>query len=241
MSFNVCDKNGRHIGYIIKRYPFWYNAYMTAISDFKIGKEQLDIDKIYDALVSIYGCKSILGKTNHEKFDNCIDNLKNDKYIRYKNLSNEDFLKFLILKADVDLSKYIKYDEDIDIKGYILIDIDNVNIEDGNIKLDDEIDYIDDEILNLGEPVFAKIIDYPVNSINNMSIGEGFLLGADLSDLGGRNHTHSINMKLISGNFKFDIDFPINMYAQKGMPINIYLSGSKITAAVCNGIIYQVN
>ena len=87
----------------------------------------------------------------------------------------------------------------------------------------------------------AKIIDYPIVETDIMGGGEGFLLGANLSDVGGRNHAHSTRLLIKSGNFTNSLDLPVIINARKGMTIQLYYNEKEINQVFCDGVIYKLS
>ncbi|HBF78038.1 MAG TPA: hypothetical protein DEF85_03225 [Clostridiaceae bacterium] len=238
MPFNVCDKNGNHIGFIAAQYPEYFNVFMVAVTEQKIDDDQVDINAIKNKLAEIYGCKNMIGKINDEKLQRAITMLLEGNYSYYKNLSSTDFLKFLSLKSLRDIEKFIKYDKE-NISGYVLVDIDKLHFKNGTAVMDETIDYISDTKPDKDAPIYAKIIDYPIITTNIMGIGEGLILGADFSDFGGRNHTHCTSLNLLSGNFTTKTELPAIIYAKKDMTVNLYMNNNKIRKVFCDGIIYE--
>lgn len=121
------------------------------------------------------------------------------------------------------------------------MDADKLNFEDGSAIMDETIDYFPKDIadVDVNAPIYAKIIDYPIIKTDIMEIGEGLLLGADLSDYGGRNHAHTTVLKILSGNCTMEIELPIIVYAKKDMTVNLYMSGDRIRKVFCDGIMYK--
>jgi hypothetical protein len=161
MPFNVCDKNGNHIGFKAAPYPQYFNVFMAAVTTEKIDDQQIDINLIKDRIAGLYGCKNILGKVNDEKFEKTIENLLENDFSCYKDLSSTDFLKLLALKNLTDARKYISYNKEY-IRGYVLIDIDKFHFSNGTAIIDETVDYISDCSAGKEIPIYAKIIDYPI-------------------------------------------------------------------------------
>ncbi len=120
-----------------------------------------------------------------------------------------------------------------------MVDINNVVIENDSMVIDEEIDYISSEKIGKDIPMVAKITDYPRIQIDSMTSGQGLLLGADLTDLAGRNHIHRTKLKIKSGNFEHDLSLPVELYLKKDDTIQIYVDNRVIKRVFCNGIIYE--
>lgn len=238
MPFNVCDKSGNHIGFIAAPYGLYFNVFMAAVTTEKIDDQQIDLNVIKDRTAAFYGCKNIFGKVNDEKFQMAITGLLEGDYSNYKNLSYNDFLKFLALKDLRDINKLVAYNKE-DIKGYVLIDIEKLRFQDGTAFIDEDVDYTYECKVDKDVPIYAKIIDYPIIYTDVMGIGEGLLLGADFSDFGGRNHTHTTILNVLSGNFATKLELPAIIYAKKDMLVKLYMNNDKINKIFCDGIIYK--
>lgn len=238
MPFNVCDKNGNHVGFIVAPYFQYYNVFKVAITTGKIEDEQIDINAIRSRVAGVFGCKNVLGKVNNEKFQNTISLLLEGDYSCYRNLSSTDFLKFLALDKLRDIEEFIGYSKE-NINGYILVDIDKLHFQDGTAIMDETVDYIFENKVDEDVPIYTKIMDYPIINTNAMGIAEGILLGADFSDFGGRNHTHTTVLNVISGNFITKIELPAIVYAKKDMIVNLYADSDAIRKVFCDGILYK--
>jgi len=73
-----------------------------------------------------------------------------------------------------------------------------------------------------------------------MGFGEGVILGADLADMGGRNHSHETKLKIVSGNFQGNVILPYIVYTKKDMEIQLYVAENKIKMVFSDGIIYRI-
>ncbi|NLN48683.1 MAG: hypothetical protein GX154_06265, partial [Clostridiales bacterium] len=89
------------------------------------------------------------------------------------------------------------------------------------------------------KPIFGEITGYPLFYTDIMGLGEGFILGANISDFGGRNHSHETRLKIKSGNYEDIFDFPIIINARMGMGIQLYLGEKKIEQLYCDGSLYK--
>lgn len=203
MSFNVCDKYGRHIGFIKDSYPYYANVFRVALTEDRIENKSGELDEI-------------------------------------KGRNKDEFIKYLLLKNSTDVEKHICFDTK-NIKGYILLDIDKINIENNTVILNEDLDYIEDMKLDEETPVYARVATLPVVTTDIMGLGTGLLLGADIADLGGRNHIHTTRFKMQSGNSITDIEVPAQLGIRKGMNIQLYFNGNKISKVFCDGVIYVFN
>ena len=240
MPFNVYDKNKKYLGFIQSAYPQYANAFMVASSDIKLEDKDFNIDNIKSELAGFLGCKSILGKINEARLNKNIDNIITKEFSKFKDNTYEELLKLVylrILRSEENF-QYKKV-ENSQINGYFLLDINKVVIEKDSMIMDEEIDYISNENIENLIPMIAKVTDYPKMQIDSMTSGQGLLLGADLADLAGRNHIHRTKLKIKSGNFVSEINFPVELYVKKGDTIQIYVDNRVIKRVFCNGIIYE--
>lgn len=147
------------------------------------------------------------------------------------------------------------------IKGYIIFDINKAEIREDKFIINEEIDYAGDQTINTTliprrsslysftqnenewndniKPIFGEITGYPLFYTDIMGLGEGFILGANISDFGGRNHSHETRLKIKSGNYEDIFDFPIIINARMGMGIQLYLGEKKIEQLYCDGSLYK--
>lgn len=240
MPFNVYDKNKKYLGFIQSAYPQYSNAFMVASSDIKLVDKDFNINNIKSELASFLGCKNILGKINEARLSKSIDNIITKEFSKFKDNTYEELLKLVYLRIfrNEENFRYKKI-ENSQINGYFLVDINKVVIENDSMIMDEEIDYICNENIENLIPMIAKVIDYPRMQIDSMTSGQGLLLGADLADLAGRNHIHRTKLKIKSGNFVSEINFPVELYVKKGDTIQIYVDNRVIKRVFCNGIIYE--
>ena len=240
MPFNVYDKNKKYLGFIQSAYPQYTNVFMVASTDIKLENIDFNINNIKSELASFLGCKNILGKINEPRLSKSIDNIITKEFGKFKENTYEELLKMVylrILRHEENFS--YKKVENAKINGYFLVDINKVEVENDSMIIDEEIDYICNENIENLIPMVAKVIDYPRMQIDSMTSGQGLLLGADLADLAGRNHIHRTKLKIKSGNFVGEINFPVEMYVKKGDTIQIYVDNRVIKRVFCNGIIYE--
>ena len=240
MPFNVYDKNRKYLGFIQCAYQQYTNVFMVASTNIKLEDKDFDIVKIKSQLAGFLGSKSILGKINEEKLNRGIDNIIIKEFSKFKDNTYEDLLKLVYLRV-LRYEQILQYKriENEKVNSYFLLDINNVVIEDNYMIIDEEIDYISNEIIEKLIPMVAKITDYPRIQIDSMSSGQGLLLGADLDDLAGRKHIHKTKLKIKSGNFSCDLNLPVELYLKKGDTIQIYVDNRVIKKVFCNGVIYE--
>ena len=253
MFLNVCDKTERHIGFICNIYPgnidtnstSHEQAYVVALTDFKLTYEHVNIDYVKDCLAHIFDSKNILGKVKDEKLKKAItDNICSEN-INLFNLDYEDMLMFAFLKYCPPLynfvpSKFLNIDlNSLDINGYILLDIDKTEPYNTCLAINEEISTDPYEKLDNLPPLVMRVTDYPVMKTEIMGFGEGLLLGANLSDFGGRNHAHSTILTVKSGNCETTLELPIYLDTIRDSEINLYINDNKIFKILTNGRIYR--
>lgn len=266
MPLDVYDNEGNHLGIICDRYLDNYNVYMVAITDLTADDISFDEDKMKKHLAGVLKVKGIFGKLDEDKLRKEIENLRmSEEKQKFQQLSYEDFLKYVFLKnySGKKIREYLELDglDNDRIKGYILYDTKKAEIYNGKLCIHDNVDYIgeliddnlipknesiylidqrkDERIYNM-KPIFAKVVGYPVFSTDIMGFGDGVLLGADLADMGGRNHSHETILRIESGNFQGNVILPYIVYAKKDMELQLYISENRIKMVFCDGIIYRV-
>jgi hypothetical protein len=240
MPFNVYDKNKKYLGFIQSAYPQYTSVFMVASTDIKLEDKDFHIHNIKSELASFLGCKNILGKINEPRLTKNIDNIITKEFSKFKDNTYEELLKLVYLRILRHEENFCyKKVENSQINGYFLMDINNVIVENDFMIIDEEIDYICNEKIENLIPMVAKVTDYPRMQIDSMTSGQGLLLGADLADLAGRNHIHRTKLKIKSGNFVSEINFPVELYVKKGDTIQIYVDNRVIKMVFCNGIIYE--
>jgi hypothetical protein len=240
MPFNVYDKNKKYLGFIQSAYPQYTNVFMVASTDTKLEDKDFNINNMKSDLASFLGCKSILGKINEARLNKSIDSIIIKEFSKFKDNTYEELLKLVYLRIlrDEENSRYKNIEKE-EIKGYFLVDVSNVVIENDSMIIDEEIDYIVNEKIGKLIPMVARVTDYPRMQIDSMTSGQGLLLGADLADLAGRNHIHRTKLKVKSGNFTYEINFPVELYIKKDDVIQMYIDNRVIKRIFCNGIIYE--
>jgi hypothetical protein len=240
MPFNIYDKNKKYLGFIQSAYPQYTNVFMVASTDIKLVDKDFNINNIKSELASFLGCKNILGKINEARLSKSIENIITKEFNKFKDNTYEELLKMVYLRILRHEENFCyKKIENEQISGYFLLDINKVVVENDSIIIDEEIDYIFSEKIGNLVPLVVKVTDYPRMQIDSMTSGQGLLLGADLADLAGRNHIHKTKLKIKSGNFASEINFPVELYVKKGDAIQIYLDNRVIKRVFCNGIVYE--
>lgn len=265
MPISIYDKNGNHLGIIRKRYLDRDNIYLLAITDLNSDDISFNEDKVKSYLAAKLKVKNLFGKVDEDRLKEEIDNLRISKeYYRFQQLDYNDFLKYLFLKnySGKSIEEYLEINGFIEemIKGYIFFDINKVEIIDGKFVINEDMDYIQnqaidsdlipkrislysiehkEDVISDSKPIFAKVTGYPIIRTDIMGFGEGFLLGANLSDFGGRNHSHETRLRIKSGNCEEVFDFPIYLNAKKDMNIQLYIGEKNIEQIFCDGVIYR--
>lgn len=241
MAFNVCDKNGAHIGIIMEKYPLTRDAYVVALTDLKTQDITIDYDGIKKHLSPIYDCETVFGRVKEERLNQVLKELWRDSFSHYGDFDYEYILRRLLLTYGLEVSEHVRWDFST-VRGYVLIDGKNLEFYSQDyVIIRDTMDYLDLEEGLSDEPyVYGKIIDYPVIEVDVMGVGEGFLLGANFSDFGGRNHVHHTKLIIQSGNITRTVIFQIPLYVRKGMKILLHVKDNKIRRIFCDGIIYNL-
>lgn len=266
MPLDIYDNQGNHLGIICDRYLDKDNVYMVAITDLTADDISFDEDKMKKHIAGVLKVKGIFGKIDEDRLREEIENLRMpEEKQEFQQLSYEDFMKYVFFKnySGKKIREYLELDglhEDC-IKGYILYDMKKAEIDNGKLCIGDNVDYlgelIDDNLIPKNEspylidqredvkiykmkPIFAKVIGYPVFSTDIMGFGDGVLLGADLADMGGRNHSHETILKIVSGNFQGNVILPYIVYAKKDMELQLYVAENRIKMVFCDGVIYRI-
>ena len=240
MPFNVYDKQKKYLGFIQSAYPQYTSVFMVASTEIELQEEDFNLNSIKSELAGFLGCKNLLGKINEPRLNKSIDNIIIKEFSKFKNNTYEELLKLVYLRMlRHGENLHYKNIENSQLSGYFWVDINNVIIENGDMIRDEEIDYINNEKIGKLIPLVAKVTDYPRIQINSMTSGQGLLLGADLADLAGRNHIHRTKLKIKSGNFSSELNFPVALYVKKDDIIQTYVDNRVINRVFCNGIIYE--
>ena len=266
MAFNVCTKEGDHIGITyasaLQAGSFHVGGnnrriIQIALTDQKIEDQNFDYEKIKKVIAERHSLKTFLGKIKEDALQEELRNHWENEKSRmetegenfknlYRNFQPKDFDEGFIyrlfhLKNRLDIEPYW-LGETIHIEGYILYDLNEGSFyDDKTLLLEEPLDYIlNKEEYNGLKPTHFVVADRPKVSIVGMGVGEGLLLGASLSDFGGRNHVHSTKLKLLSGNAVYFMEAPIHIHTKKGMPLTMYVDQDKNTAAafLCDEVLY---
>jgi len=266
MPLDIYDNQGNHLGIICDRYLDMDNVYMVAITDLTADDINYSEENMKKHLARVLKVKSIFGKVDEDRLLEEIENLRmpEEKQI-FKQLPYEDFLKYVFLRnyTSKNIKEYLELDglHENCIKGYILYDMKKAGIYNGKLYIGDDVDYLgetidgnlipenespylidqreDNRIYNI-KPIFAKVIGYPIISTDIMGFADGLILGADLADLGGRNHSHKTMLKIVSGNYQGNVILPYLVHVKKDMELQLYISENRIKMVFCDGIIYRV-
>lgn len=253
MAFNVCDRNGEHIGFICDRYPEQRDVLLVAVTGDLLDDASVDMENVLQQLASVYGCKGLLGKINEEKLGSVMVQKKEQNH-NLEEMPHDDLVKYLFLKENTDVQKAVKADAEA-IEGYLLLDVEDIRFRNGCVVMDEVPDYIDGEEIeeehdqDMLSPylqseksirLYGRTVGHPIVKTEVMGVGEGLLLGANLSDFGGRNHSHSTKLRIRSGNCTRTFDLPFIVNARKGMPVRIYIAEKKIKKVFCDGVFYEL-
>jgi len=249
VPFNICNSRGEHIGFLHRTFPGRTGVLMVAVSEQTVESVEFSVAMIKSYLAGAFRCRTITGKVNEEKLEaeiaRRIDGISGDDpgFDRdYDQMLKNVFLRHISTGGQQEIENYITSGVDMSlIRGYVLFDVKNLDAartEGNQIIIPEEINYLEDDKLE-GTPVFARVTDYPVLHTAIMGAGEGFLLGANLADFGGRNHAHTTELKIESGNFTDEIKLPIYVLAARGMSIQLYLEHKEIRKVLCGGAVYS--
>ena len=239
MALNVVDKSGRHIGFVAKKYNNNEDILMAALTSKVIDNNLLDFEEIENYLSSCYNCRTIFGKINKSKFDNLIEQFLIGEYSKLAPIGRENFLRFLLMKNPAKLEELINFNEKDDgVYGYILIDTNHISINNDSIIIEDLLDYIGGENPLKAIPVFNKVIHYPTVYMDAESIGEGILI-KDGFNIGLKSHLHGTRVKLLSGNYKYEIEIPMQIMVKKGMDFKTYVKDDMMKCVFADGVIYR--
>ncbi|MDF2547487.1 MAG: hypothetical protein K0R93_2385 [Anaerosolibacter sp.] len=241
MAMDVFDRSGKHIGVVHKRFPYAKNVCMVALTDVRAADLHVNMDKIRKHVAAGYDCKNILGTIDDEKLENVLDGLLGRESRNTLIYDQRIMAVFLMEFGEKAPAAYM--DESVlenRITGYILCDIKKCSFREGGIIIKENIDCYSEQIGIdwLSSAVYATIIDYPVLDTDIMG-AMGMLIGADLADLGGRNHRHSTEIRIKSGNYEDCIRLPIVIDCKKDMNIYLNVVDQKIDKVFCDGRIYR--
>ncbi|MTI49861.1 hypothetical protein [Sporosalibacterium faouarense] len=245
MPLDIYDIEGNHIGIVHKKYyeaEQAISAYMIAITDLYSHEININMDEIKAYMASLYNCTTLFGKVKEEDLEKVIKRkMEEVEDGKYKSLEYNNFIKLLFLinhygdKFDEIVEMEIPKDK---IKGYVLLDINKIHLHEHKLVINEELDYIENEVVEGILPICGKVVDYPVVTTEIMGIS-GLFLGSDLTDLGGRNHVHITSIKMKSGNFHHHLDIPVMLNVRRNMNIQLYIINNKIKSVFCDGVIYR--
>ncbi len=266
MAFNVCTKDGKHLGitYGIAMHPGSFSIgqrnrriIYVALTNRRIEDGDLDYQKLKMGIAERHSLKSLLGKIKEEALKEELQKYWREEKERmihgdgdypgfYRDFQPNEFDQHYIfrlfhLKNRFSLESYW-LGEKFEIRGFIMYDLEEGILHDEKtLLLEDTVDYIDttDEYEGL-KPTHFIIGERPEVKIDVMGTGEGLLLGASIGDLGGRNHVHTTTLTLISGNTMYRTQVPIHLHGKKGMPLTMYIDQekNKYVAFLCDDILY---
>lgn len=229
MPINVCDKDGKHIGIVHKRYLYECNICMVALTDVKASELNVDIEKMKGYVASQYGCKKMFGKIGEEELREKIYGLF--KSVNNSTLRYEEFLAVAYLRDIPEKKIEDIIDERVlenRIKGYVLYDFKKLSFKQNSIVINENLEYINKQIEYDWDKiaVFAKIIDYPVVETRSYYI--------KLNE----SYEYTTKIKIVSGNYEDEIKLPTILDCKKNMSIILSATKKKIDKAFCDGRIY---
>lgn len=266
MAFNVCTKDGEQIGITYARALQAGSFHMggrnrriiqVALTDQKIEDRNFDYEKVKKVIAERHSAKTFLGKIKEEALQEELLNIWEEEKSQmntgaesfkhlYRDFQPKDFDQSFIyrlfhLKNRFDIEPYW-LGETINIEGYILYDLNEGSLyDDKTLLLEEPLDYIQSTEEYQGfKPTHLVVAERPEVRILGMGVGEGLLLGANISDFGGRNHVHSTKLKLLSGNAVYSTEAPIHIHTKKGMTLTMYVDQDKNTlvAFLCDDVLY---
>lgn len=238
--FNVRDGEGKHIGFV---YGQVGTDWLVALSDSSLDNSRINWDLVKSWLADIYSTRNFLGRVKEDTLLNTTKDAWDHGDAGDNNFhpsSPEDYYKFYVLKHHCALNKCLDT-EDMTISGYTFLDGSTLSFCDGDLLLQDTLDYVEVRVLD-SPPIHGQVSDYPRIGITAMSEAEGILLGASLSEFGGRNHTHLTRVRIKSGNVEKVFSFPLQIGFKKGYPVQIFLTeDGEITSVFHDGALYVMN
>ncbi len=238
MPYNVVDRNGNHLGIVYRSFNQIdkEHIYLVAITHQKVEAVTVDRLTIKNEVADMLECRTMFGKINEDKLDRKLDDILENEYKDFGYINKDDFIKLLFLESGLLLKTSVI--KDIDIKGYILMDMKETDYDKNQLVIGEIVDYIDEKLPE-GYPIYGKIVHYPIIKQDTMGFGEGFLLGADLADYGGRNHIHYTRLIIKSGNYVDSYEIPMQLTVKKGDNIQLYIDKDEIKRVFCNETIYE--
>jgi len=241
---NICGSDGRHLGFVLGRSPFC-RGWQVGLCHTPLDNAAINWALVTDRLAEHYRCKTIWGKVKEDALIGEVKEEWNREYARLENkyypTVDEDYLKIMFLVKDCDLSECIDT-SGMEISGYVFLDHRALSFYDRErLLLDADLSYITENVM-VSPPVFGEISYFPIIGVSPMDFAEGFLTGADLSDYGGRNHTHMTIARIRTGNVETECRLPIQVNFKKGEPVQIFLSPEgTVTRVFYDGAIYLMN
>lgn len=228
MPINVCDKDGKHIGVVHKRYL--YSGICTvALTDIKANELKVDIDKMKGYVAAEYGCKKMFGKIQDDELREKLFGLLRNKSnisIRYEDLIKVVFLRDIREKRVEDFINDSVLENRI--KGYVLYDFNKLDFKQNSIVIHEDIEYIERQVENDWDrsAIFAKITDYPILETSSYRI--------KLEKI----YEYTTKIKIVSGNYEDELKLSTILSCKKDMGISFVTSEKKIDKAFCDGRIY---
>lgn len=231
--FNVCDREGRHLGFVSGTStiaPSWE----VALCKTPLDDSAINWEVVRKRLADIFECRNMWGKVNEDLLMNKMKMEWNKEYARdeqrFYPTTDKDYMKFMFIKFARDYSKCYNLTHH-EIQGYIYLDVNTPIRDQDYIHLDSNLKYIQQPILNT-PPHYGVVAGFPKISLNRMGFIEGFFLGANWSDFGGRNHTHSTLVKIASGNVEVELRFPLQIPFKVGEPVQIYFANNGAVTSI---------
>ncbi|WP_432663141.1 hypothetical protein R9X47_21460 [Wukongibacter baidiensis] len=229
MPINVCDKNGRHIGVVHKRFLDEWNLCMVALTDVRAEELNVNVDKMKGYVATEFGCKKMFGKVEDEDLREKLYGLlesEDRSVVRYEQLVVAIFLRNF---SDKKIEKLINEEVlENKIKGYILYDLKKLSFEQNSIVINEELEYINEQVEKDWDKtaIFAKITDYPIIHKRSYFVRDGTA------------HEYTTKVKILSGNFEDKIELDTMINCKKGMNISLIASKKKIIKVFCDDRIY---
>lgn len=266
MAFNVCTKEGKHVGITYGSAQELGSFHIggnnrrivrIALTDQRIEDGNFNYEEIRKGIAERHGARNLMRKIKEdalqeelhkywEKEKTQMKAAKEGQQNLYRDFQPREFdEKFIYrlyhLKNRFSIKPYW-LGEELQIQGFIFYDLDEgILVDEKTLLLEEPLKYIETtEKYKELKPTYSVIAERPEVSILGMGIGEGLLLGANLSDFGGRNHVHSTKFKLLSGNAIYKISVPIHIHAKAGMNLTMYIDEDKNApiAFICDEVLY---
>lgn len=240
--FNVCDSKGKHLGFVCDKSPFG-QGWQVALCKSPLENCSINWKAVKKRLADHYGNRSYWVRLDD---GDLLDWAKrewgtehaHDIDLNFTPYTPEDYYKFMFLKYACEFTDC--QDSKAEIDGFVIMDSILHFYNQDYLLLDAELDYVTVPAMN-NNPIFGVISDYPRIGIRAMGAWEGLFLGANLSDYGGRNHTHITSVRIKSGNIEMELHFPIQISFKKGEPVQIFLDEGDITRVFYDGAFYFFN